>query len=549
MVAGRKNGARALDIGAPLWLSARVHAQAFRLAPLRYLVAAFWWCRGYRVRARNYFSSLLGQAPAAYQLWIRRVESKRVADRRTSCARQVTIVPVIDCTEGRDGLDETLGSLGDTGHTTARPIVLDARNLTAGTMDDMRQLAGHPGVWFCLIRPGDRLATGALWLYSRIAERETDASLIYADDDLIDAAGRRSDPHFKPDWNPELFEHHDFITGACIFRANATLLDLIAERGLCAQLVADAVRQRGAPVHVREILHHRRARPGPRVPANSSAWKQGDWPSTTVIVPTRNKLDLLRTCVDGVSRTSYPALHLLIIDNGSDEPDTLAYLDQLEQSGVEVLRIAGPFNYAAMNNAAAAGCASEYLCFLNNDVEILETDWLRWLVQEAVRPDIGAVGARLLYPDHSVQHAGVVIGMGQAAGHAHRFERQGAFGYFARSQLPQRVSAVTAACLVVAREKFLAVGGFDEVNFPVAFNDVDLCLRLNERGWQSYYEPRATLIHHESKSRGKDKSKAKRARFAGELEALKRRWRTDEIRDPFHHPDLSRDCEQFVIAL
>jgi GT2 family glycosyltransferase len=182
-------------------------------------------------------------------------------------------------------------------------------------------------------------------------------------------------------------------------------------------------------------------------------------------------------------------------------------------------------------------------------VEVLETDWLELLVRQAIKPDIGAVGARLLYEDMTVQHAGVVTGIGGGAGHAHRFLRRHETGYFDRARLPQRVSAVTAACLVVAKEKFLAVGGFDEQDFPVAFNDVDLCLKLNERGWQSFYEPRATLIHHESKSRGSDATKSKRARFAGELAALKRKWGTDQACDPYHHPNLSRFCEQFLIAV
>ena len=161
----------------------------------------------------------------------------------------------------------------------------------------------------------------------------------------------------------------------------------------------------------------------------------------------------------------------------------------------------------------------------------------------------GGVGARLLYPDGTIQHAGVFTGIGGGAGHAHRFLRADETGYFNRARLPQRVSAVTGACLVVAREKFLSVGGFDEDHFPVAFNDVDLCLKLNSRGWQSFYEPRATLIHHESKSRGKDRSRMDRARFAGELAALKQVWNTDKLRDPFHHPNLSPFSEQFLIAV
>jgi GT2 family glycosyltransferase len=202
-----------------------------------------------------------------------------------------------------------------------------------------------------------------------------------------------------------------------------------------------------------------------------------------------------------------------------------------------------------LNNAAVRQARSEILCFLNNDVEMTDPDWLTLLVGHAKKADIGAVGALLLYPDRTIQHAGVFTGIGGGAGHAHRFQSSDETGYFDRARLPQRVSAVTGACLVVEREKFLAVGGFEEDLFPVAFNDLDLCLKLNAHGWQSFYEPRAVLIHHESKSRGSDSSRANRARFAGELAALKRKWGTDRFTDPYHHPRLSPFCEQFLIAV
>lgn len=171
------------------------------------------------------------------------------------------------------------------------------------------------------------------------------------------------------------------------------------------------------------------------------------------------------------------------------------------------------------------------------------------MATQALRDEVGAVGAQLLYPDGRIQHAGVVIGVGNAAGHAHRFLRPEDGGYFRRHSLPQFIAAVTAACLVVRRDRFLAVGGLDESRFKVAFNDVDLCLRLNAKGWQSLYEPRAVLVHHESVSRGHDRDPVGAARFANELAALQHIWETDQIVDPFHHPNLSRASEQFVVAL
>jgi GT2 family glycosyltransferase len=216
---------------------------------------------------------------------------------------------------------------------------------------------------------------------------------------------------------------------------------------------------------------------------------------------------------------------------------------------VTILDQPGPFNYSTINNNAVAAAQGELLCLMNNDIEVLSPDWLAIMATQALRPEVGAVGAQLLYPDGRIQHAGVVIGVGNAAGHAHRFLQPGAEGYFRRHALPQFVSAVTGACLVVRRERFLAVGGLDEANFAVAFNDVDLCLKLNARGWQSFYEPRAVLVHHESVSRGLDTDPVGAARFAGELAALQRIWRTNEIVDPYHHPMLSRASEQFALDL
>ena len=272
-------------------------------------------------------------------------------------------------------------------------------------------------------------------------------------------------------------------------------------------------------------------------------------PLVSVIIPTRDQVDLLRNCVDGVRRATYPLLEIIVIDNDSRDPSALDYLARIEGEGVRVLRMPGAFNYSRINNAAASVAHGDLLCFLNNDVETVDVDWLSMMIRQALRPEIGAVGARLLYPDRTIQHAGVYMGIGGGAGHGHRFQRDDDAGYFERARLPQQVSAVTAACLVVKREKFVAVGGFDEADFPVAFNDVDLCLKLNDRGWQSFYEPRAMLIHHESKSRGSDRAGPNKARFAGELAALKRKWQTDSQSDPFHHPHLSKFSEQFVIAV
>lgn len=530
-----------------VWLWLLVQADAFRSAPLLYLQGVAWRMRGLRVRSRNRLSALAGRSPHAYSLWIERVE--RAREHQPPLGIQ-NIWPVVDCRKGSAGLEETLASIVAAG-AKVDPIVIGSEappgTRQVANVRELGAILGEHTGWLLPLAPGDRLSPRSLATYASAANHSHNANLIYADDDLS-SGGIRQEPHFKPDWNAELFQHHDFISGSAIVRVERETLAALPDDDWVAALTRRAV-QRGAPIHITQILHHRAWRPRPVVPAKhaDSICRKG--PKVTAIVPTRNGYDLLRTCLEGLRSTAYEDIETIVVDNGSDDPTTLAYLEDIERGDVTIIRAPGPFNYSKLNNAAVKQATGELLCFLNNDVEMIDPDWLGMLVLHATKADIGAVGARLLYPDGTIQHAGVFTGIGGGAGHAHRFQRADDPGYFERARLPQRVSAVTAACMVVAREKFVGVGGFNEELFPVAFNDVDLCLKLNSRGWQSFYEPRSTLIHHESKSRGSDRSGAKRARFAGELAALKRMWNTDELRDPYHHPHLSPFCEQFLIAV
>lgn len=521
------------------WLTLRVHFDAFRLFPSSYLTAAKWWVLRKRVRALGQFAPLLSRSPRAYELWAMREAARpRPVPEATSVPVLALVLPGASPGELRATLD-SLFAAGIARHLLVDGPLVDL----AATID----FATTP--WLMTIRAGDRVApeSGATYA-AAIASADPTCSLVYADDDRLDRWGRRIDPHFKPDWNDELQSHHDLLTGACILRTSADDLSAAAaEEDWEAALVGTAAR-RGTVSHVRAILHHRQARPAaPRALRLVKAAEQ--LPTVSVIIPTRNRANLLRTCITGLRTTRYPALEIIVANNDSDEPETLAYLLELADEGVTVLDQPGPFNYSTINNNAVGAAKGELLCLMNNDIEVLAPDWLAVMATQALRPEVGAVGAQLLYPDGRIQHAGVVIGVGNAAGHAHRFLRPEAEGYFRRHALPQFVSAVTGACLVVRKDKFLAVGGLDGENFAVAFNDVDLCLRLNQRGWQSFYEPRAVLVHHESVSRGFDTDPVGAARFAKELGALQRIWRTNEIVDPYHHPMLSRASEQFALDL
>jgi len=524
------------------WTFLEVHFDALRASPGPYLTALKWRILGKRVRARGQFAPLLARSRKAYHLW---ALTRPIPPCQPSAVPPATIIVPIMASGSAEALEATLASLTAEG---LQPHVIGTSR-QGDLLGIARALGPDESCWIMPLTAGERLAAEAAQTYAAwIARADPAATVLYADDDRIDPLGLFSDPHLKPDWNPELFRHHDFLTGACIVRARAADIEEVAARPDWARALVDRAAQRGAVVHIPAILHHRPARPAP-LRALAPMEPAAQLPLVSVVIPTRNRADLLRTCIEGLRRTDYPALEIIVANNDSDEPETLAYLADLAEEGVTVLDQPGPFNYPAINNNAVAIARGELLCLMNNDIEVLAPDWLAIIATQALRPEVGAGGAQLLYPDGRIQHAGVVIGVGNAAGHAHRFLRPEAEGYFRRHALPQFASAVTAACLVVRRDKFLAVGGLDGANFAVAFNDVDLCLKLNARGWQSFYEPRAVLVHHESVSRGFDTDPVGAARFAGELAALQRIWRTDAIVDPYHHPMLSRASEQFVLDL
>lgn len=524
-----------------IWLIMLLHLGALRRAPLVYMTVLKLRMLGKRVRAARQFGALLAQSPYAYRLWIHHKNANGHTCTLYNDARPIIAFVVA----------ERLGPVVIMTLEHLRSERVEAFAIVDPLGGDIEAAVEaidwntHP--WIMTINAGDRLAPGAVVAYQQ-AIAETDCTVIYADDDCVDAHGCRYAPHFKPDWNPELFGYYDYLTGACIIKADRREVEAVANTvDWASRLVARAVGGDGAH-HLRAMLHHRALRP--LLPTSPKPLRIDDpLPRITVAIATRNRHDLLRKCLEGVANTHYTNLEVIVVDNDSDDPETLDYLAAQDPARIQIIRHAGPFNFSRINNRAVAMSSGELICLLNNDIEVLDPKWLAIMATQALRDDVGAVGAQLLYPDGRIQHAGVAIGIGDATGHAHRFVRPEAEGYFRRHALPQFVSAVTAACLVVRRDRFLAVGGLDEVNFPVAFNDVDLCLRLNARGWQSFYEPRAVLIHHESVSRGHDRDPVGAARFAGELAALQRIWHTDKIVDPYHHPQLSRAAEQFVVAI
>lgn len=575
--------------------------------PDRALGALYWYLTGRKVRARNRLRLAAAQSPHAYATWIETVE--RLPQINANAASIIaswtfhprfTILVFADPAAPAGAWEASLQSVRDQLYDgwelilalpekTPVPETLNAgaviTAIVASDASDAFNTATEKaaGDYLIVLRPGDRLSPLALLRFGEALQHRERPHVLYGDEDRIDRKGRRAQPWFKPGWNEEMFLAQDYVSTACAIRMDAarTALPISKDRASIApyvallRIIADG---NSAIGHVPHIVCHRRSNACPQQhqtarmealsrhlepkhaevvagPYDSACIKwplPSKLPSVSIIVPTRDKVKLLCKCVEGVLHgTDYPDLELIIVDNGSIEPQTRDYLTLIAAGDprVRVLPYEAPYNYSAINNFAAAHARGEYLCLLNNDTEVLAGDWLQEMMRQAVRPHIGAVGAKLLYADGSIQHAGVIVGLGEAAGHAHRFLKEGQLGYFGQAHIPQYVSAVTGACLLVQKQKFEAVGGLDADQLAVAFNDVDLCLKLESAGWRNVYTPNATLIHHESKSRGRDISPQHIDRYLKELHILQERWSTKAYADPLHNPNLSKATESFLIQL
>jgi GT2 family glycosyltransferase len=268
-------------------------------------------------------------------------------------------------------------------------------------------------------------------------------------------------------------------------------------------------------------------------------------------VPTRDCLELLSQTVDGLlNKTDYEPLEIIIVDNQSRNTATLKYLREIQKDErVKVIEYDAPFNYSAINNLGVRESAGELIGLINNDIKVISPGWLGEMVSHAVRPGIGAVGAKLLYPDDTVQHAGVILGVKGVAAHVHRLIPKNSPGYIARALLIQSLSAVTGACIVMPREVFVGIGGLDEVNLTVAFNDVDLCIRIREKGYRIIWTPYAELYHLESASRGSDFTPETKPRFFREVEYMLQTWDHVLKKDPYYNPNLTMVNEDFSLAV
>jgi GT2 family glycosyltransferase len=271
-------------------------------------------------------------------------------------------------------------------------------------------------------------------------------------------------------------------------------------------------------------------------------------PKVTIIIPTRDKATLLEKCIDSIfSKTSYTNYDIIVMDNGSSEAASFRLFEKLQAKQVRIIRDDSAFNYSALNNQAVQNSAGQYICLMNNDIEIITAGWLEEMVSFASQPSIGAVGARLWYPNERIQHAGVIVGLGGVAGHAFVNLKRGEPGYFGRAIVHQSYSAVTAACLLVRKSIYQEVGGLDE-RLAIAFNDVDFCLRIKEAGYRNVWTPYAEMYHHESVSRGSEDTPQKKARFEQECAFIRHRWAEITAYDPAYSPNLTLGSHHFAMA-
>ena len=449
------------------------------------------------------------------------------------------------------------------------------------------------GEYLALLDHDDELHPAALLEVARALNRHPDWRVIFSDEDKIDESGRRYDPYFKPDWNNELFLSHNCISHLGVYQTA-----MVHELGGFAKgmegsqdwdLALRCIERldAGQIGHIPRILYHWRAIPGstalgpseksyahhaamraiaahldrcgiaaevlelPKYPGNYRVQYKlpAKVPKVSIVIPTRDRVDLLRTCVDSLlDLTTYRDFELLIVDNGSVEAATKAYLASVsDHPRVRILAYPHAFNYSAINNFAVSECSGDVVALLNNDIEVITPNWLEEMVSHALRPGVGAVGAMLYYPDDTIQHAGVILGFNGIGVHAYAGKPRGWVGQMLRAKLIQSMSAVTAACMVVRKSVYLEVGGLDE-QLAVAYNDIDFCLRLKAAGYRNVWTPYAELYHHESATRGSDDAPETQSRFRAEVSLMEQRWSSVIRRDPAYNVNLATMGEPFSLS-
>lgn len=442
------------------------------------------------------------------------------------------------------------------------------------------------GTYLALLDHDDVLAPHAVYEMMKTAH-QTGAKFLYSDEALFSTDIRRPIVgHFKPDFAPDYLRCCNYICHFAVFD-KALFWQVGGEDAACDGSQDHdlflKLSELTIPVHLPLVLYYWRvhetstsggtgAKPYVSAAAKRAiaahlqrtgargTVEDGLFPSTyrvryeieneplvSILIPSKDHIADLDQALQSIfEKTTYPRYEIIIIENNSDDAETFAYYDKLmaAHENCRVVRWQGGFNFSAINNFGRGMAQGRYLLLLNNDVEVINGTWLEEMLSLCSQPGVGIVGAKLYYPDNTLQHAGVITGLGGFAGHSHKYARRDGSGYMFRTATVQNFSAVTAACMMVKTSVFDAVGGLDP-EFTVAFNDVDFCLRVRNAGYRVLYTPYAELYHHESKSRGLDKKGDAKARFDGEQARLKELYGSTLTQDPFYNPNLTLDREDF----
>ena len=433
----------------------------------------------------------------------------------------------------------------------------------------------------------DELSPDALYENVKLLNLHPEADLIYSDEDKLNPEGKRIEPFFKPDWSPDLLLSYNYICHFVLYRKK--IIDALGglhsgfEGSQDYDLLLRFTEKTDKIFHIPKVLYHWRQVKGStarlhqekiaHINNSIKALKEAlqrrgiegevekginfeqfesyrvkrkikDSPLVSIIIPMKDMVSFLQRNLRSIeAKTEYKNYEILIVNNNSREQETYDYFESLKgKENIRIIDYNQEFNFSKINNFAVSQAKGEHILFLNNDIEIISKGWLKAMLEHSVRKDVGAVGAKLIFPNDTIQHAGTVLGLGGVAGHSHKHFPAQSNGYFGALNTIRNYSAVTAACLMTKKKIFEEVGGFDEVHLSVAFNDVDLCLKIRDKGYLIVYTPFAVLRHYESSSRGYDLN-------PDEILYMKNKWGKILFHDPYYNPNLTFDSEDFSLNL
>ncbi len=406
--------------------------------------------------------------------------------------------------------------------------------------------------WFSFLNSGDLIHEAALFVITKSIIENPEAKICYTDQDHVSTEGNFQDPFFKPNWNEDLFSGMNYFGILTVFNNELWTENSYAnfENGTLG-VDETKIIEKNQIIHLPYILA------SSPVQNNSSCLTLGTQkvehrlpsplPKVSILIPTKNKGRMLERCLLSLrNNTDYPDLEIVIIDHESTEKYARKIIDKAsEESDTKVLKYAGSFNFSAMINRAATIASGEVLLLLNNDTETVNSDWLKEMVVQVLRSDVGIVGALLVFDNGTIQHAGVNPNSEGLMTHSHKHWEENSPGYFGRLLVTHEVAAVTGACLAIKKEDWKNLNGLDEENLAVAYNDIDLCFKARSAGLKVVLTPHAKLLHQESVTRGFDDTSKKISRLNKELTVMKSRWQQLLDEDPAYSVNLSCDGESF----